>query len=141
MRDYYTRKSPKAETAKEKLLGKRKESGTQEKLQGAGNSPLLGDSGDPWPSNVPSKGQGSRAEARGRPGGEKGKKRALKALEEWPPDPTAPGKGPGKRKQAKRLQGTPSRKGKEAGTVGKGQVALLRNWLETGKGGLGPRKE
>ena len=141
MREYYTRKSPKAQAAKEKLLGRRQETGTQEKSQGAGNSPLLGDSGEPWPNTSPSKGQGSRAEERGRPGDDKGKKKALKALEKWPPDNAAPGKDPDRRKQVKRLQGTSTRKGKEAGNEGRGQVALLKNWLETGKGGLGPRKE
>ena len=132
---------PRAEIAKGRLQVGSKESGTQE-TEGAGNSPLMGDSGYPWPNTPPPKGQGSGAEARGRPGGEKGRKRALIALDEWPPDPTPPGKGPSKRKPAKRLQGTPCRKGnKEAGTGGRGQVALLRQWLETGKGGLGPRKE
>ena len=42
----------------------------------------------------------------------------------------------------KRLQGTDLRKGnKEAGVGGRGQVAMLKQWLESGKGGLGPRKE
>ena len=102
----------------------------------------MGDSGNPWPNTPPSKGQGSEAEARGGLGGGKGRKRALIALDEWPPDPTPPGEGPSKRKPAKRLQGAVCGKGnKEAGTGGRGQVALLKQWLETGKGGLGPRKD
>ena len=102
----------------------------------------MGDIGYPKPS-TPSMGLGPVAEVRGGLRETKGgKKRALRALEEWPPDPEVTGKGSSKRKTMKRLQGNNLRKGiKDAGSGGRGQVALMRQWLETGKGGLGPRKE
>ena len=102
----------------------------------------MGDLNYPGPS-TPSIGLGSAAEVRGGlRRGKGGRKRTLKALEEWPPDPESAGKGSNKRKQVKRLQGTDLRKGnKEAGVGGRGQVAMLRQWLESGKGGLSPRKE
>ena len=142
IREYYTRKSPKAESAKERLLVRSKESGTQQGKEGAGDSPLLGDTDDPKPAS-PSMGLGPDAEERGRLRESRGgRKRALRALEEWPPDPEVPGKGSSKRKNVKRLQGNNLGKGsKDGGHGGRGQVALMKMWLETGKGGLGPRKE
>ena len=87
-------------------------------------------------------GLGSVTAERGGSRGKGGRKRVLKTLEEWPPDPGSVARNSGKRKQVKRLQGTDLRKGsKEASNGGRGQVAMLKQWLETGKGGLGPRKE
>ena len=141
IREYYLRKSPKAESAKERLQEMKKEPGTQQITEGAGNSPLLGDTGVTRPT-FPSMDLVPEAEERGRlRKTEGGKKKALRALEERPPDPESPGKGSNKWKKVKRLKGSSQGKGnKDGGTGERGQVALMKMWLETGKGGFGSRK-
>ena len=102
---------------------------------------LLLDTGVTRP-NIPSMDLVPDAEERGRlRKAVGGKKKALRALEERPPDPVSPGKGSNKWKSVKRLRGSSQGKSKkDVGTGERGQVALMKMWLESGKGGSGSRK-
>ena len=109
------------------------------------NSLLFGVSGQPGPQE-PTLGPGPESEECGRTWVAEVRKKALKALERWPPDPGSSPGGLKKRNSMKRLQKlTPGKETREGRSVGDRNV--LQRWLqretegsEALKTGLGPGK-
>ena len=90
---YFKRKSPKASKARERREPEPEEENKEQKSKGTSNSPLLGVSGQPGTQD-PTSGPGPESEECGRTWGNEVKKKSLKALERWPPDPgSSPGSG------------------------------------------------
>ena len=122
---YFKKKSPKADKAREKT-GPNPEENKEQMFMGASNSPLLGEphkvgspeppSWDPKPEPV----ECGRAWRKGT------KKKALKALERWPPDIGDKLESPKRGKLRKRLQR--SAIGKEQQREGSSEV--LKRWLQ-----------
>ena len=127
---YFTRKSPKAKQAREKIS---KQTETQNKeLQGALKSPLSGDVGSPGPTDQPSLGPDPVPEVRGRVWETGEKKKTSKVLERWPLALRASPGGLEKRKPEKRLQKTQIGKDlKERKTQFEGRKqGLMEKWLQ-----------
>ena len=143
---YYKRKSPKASKARERQTQQPEEENKTEKSEGTNNSPLLGVSGKPEPKATPSKGSGLESEECERTWDKEVQKKALKALERWPPDPGSGSESPKRWKPKKRLQKSAPMKGTKERKEG-GDFNVLKKWLQKEKEGseapktcLGPRK-
>ena len=152
---YFKRKSPKAlkargspKASKATETGELEPEDENKKPKGASNSPLLGVSDHLGPIKpLPSaRSPSPESEERGRTRGLEAKKKALKALVKWPPDPEPSPKSLKKGKLRKRLQRGTSDKATRDGPRQEGSN-VLKKWLqrekegsETSKTGLGPRK-
>ena len=64
--------------------------------------------------------------------GKEGKKKALKALKRWPPDPGSGSKSPMRGKPMKRLKNQATGKEKKEGKVG-ADIGVLHRWLQREK--------
>ena len=85
---YYGRKSPKANKARERI--ETNETETTNNTQGASNSILLGEFGQPRTQQVGSKGLGPESVECGGARGCDTLKRTKNVLDRWPPDPGGP---------------------------------------------------
>ena len=122
---YFKKKSPKADRAREKT-GLKPEENKEQKFMGASNSPLLGEPhkvGSPEPPSWDPKPEPVECGRAWRKGA---KKKALKALERWPPDTGKELESPKRGKPRKRLQGPAVGKGKQR----EGTSQVLMSWLQ-----------
>ena len=118
-----------------KRVGPEAENNTNN-LEGARNSPLLGDAGHTRSQEPPSKGLVPDPEECGRDRENEVKKRTNKVLARWPPDPGTSPKTTNQRKLVKRLTGTATGKGvKEKEGTRRKQENFLQGWLEKDKEG------
>ena len=143
---YFKKKSPKASKARERIEGQPEDKNKTTKTKGTNISPLSGVSGKPGLQIATSKDPGPQSEESGRMWGNEGKKKALKALERWPPDPGSGSKSPKRGKPRKRLQRQATGKDKKEAKV-TADIGVLQRWLqrekqgsEAPKTGLGPGK-
>ena len=132
---YFKKKSPKASKARDKA---EPDSNNKYKNQGARDSPLEGEPREDrfcpdqaGSQNLPSRDPEPNSEVRGRNWSLAAQKRALKALERWPPDGNPNTQSPKRGKSMKRLQGPA--KGKE---TREGTETVLQKWLRKEKQGF-----
>ena len=122
---YFKKKSPKADKAREKT-GPKPEENKEQVFMGASNSPLLGEPhkvGSPEPTSWDPKLEPVECGKAWRKGV---KKKALKALERWPPDTGTKLESPKRGKPRKRLQGPALGKDKQK----EGTSKVLLSWLQ-----------
>ena len=104
--------------------------------QGASNSPLLGDTDHTGTQSKTSKGLVPDPEVRGGDRKQEGRKRTLRVLDRWPPEPGSMKETTPQRRKLKRLSGaTKARKPGIKEEIRRRQEIFLREWLVTGKEG------
>ena len=121
---YFKKKSPKADTARERT-GQKPEDNKEQKFMGASNSPLLGEPHKVGSPELTSWDPKLEPEECGKAWRKGVRKKALKALERWPPDTGTKAESPKRGKPRKRLQGTAL--GKD--TKKEGPSKVLLSWL------------
>ena len=127
---YFKKKSPKASKAREKIEPE-PESNKEQKFMGARNSPLMGEPSQLGSTKLPSKDPRPESEECGRTWSLETRKKALKALEKWPPDTGPSSESPKRGKPRKRLQRVAVGKEDREGSGG-----VIQRWLRIEK--LGP---
>ena len=100
---YFRKKSPKADKAREKT-GQEPEQTKEQKFMGTRDSPLLGEPNQVGSQEPPSRDPKPVSEECGRTWSLEARKKALKALERWPPDIGSRPESPKRGKPKKRLQ-------------------------------------
>ena len=135
IKEYFRKKSPKANKNRSQ---EKPDSQHETNKQGARDSPLEGepDSRRFCPDQagsqtLPSRDPGPSTEERGRSWRNEAQKRAIKALERWPPDSSQGTKSPKRGRTVKRLQGAAGGKAAKEGKEG-----VLQRWLR--KENIGP---
>ena len=135
MEIYFKKKSPKASKARERIEGQPEDKNKTTKTKGTNISPLSGVSGKPGLQVATPKDPGPQPEESGRMWGNEGKKKALKALERWPPDPGSGSKSPMRGKPMKRLKTQAAGKDKKERKAGE-DIGVLQRWLQREKKSL-----
>ena len=111
---YFRKKSPKADKAREKT-GQEPEQTKEQKFMGTRDSPLLGEPNQVGSQEPPSRDPKPVSEECGRTWSLQVKKKALKALERWPPDigprPESPKRGRLKKRHQRSALGKKERVG------------------------------
>ena len=125
---YFKKKSPKASKARSQ---REPDSESKYKHQGARDSPLEGEPRDDrfcpdqaGSQKLPSRDPEPNSDVRGRNWSLAAQKRALKALERWPPDVNPNTQSPKRGKSMERLQGPAKCK-----EIREGKESVLQKWL------------